>query len=75
MSTCDHCQTEFDVDSARTEYNSEFNGELDYDEDYEGQVCASCAISQSQSNIDHGRAIQMMNGDEDYDESHVEKYL
>jgi hypothetical protein len=72
---CLSCGTQFDVSDARSEYNTEFNDELDYDEDTGGEICANCGISETQSNIDLGRAIFMMNGDEDYDAEHVEKYL
>lgn len=41
----------------------------------EGEVCSDCSISKFDSEINVGRAIMMMNGDEDYDEDHVEKYL
>jgi hypothetical protein len=46
---------------------------------YEGSrgrpLCASCVGSRIESNIDVGRDIDMMNGDEAYDGDHVEKYL
>jgi len=39
-------------------------------------LCFDCAIPpEIGSAMDHGRAIIMMNGDEDPDEDHVEKYL
>lgn len=76
MDKCDRCGTRFDVSDAREEYNEEFGRDsgIDYD-DFGGGVCANCAISQSQSEIDLGRAIQMWNGDEDYDADHVGKSL
>lgn len=39
------------------------------------EVCGDCSISKIRSDINAGRAIIMMNGDEDYYEDHVEKYL
>lgn len=75
MKTCDGCGTGFNVDDARDAYRDEFDGELDYDEDTGGGLCGSCAGAQSQSNINSGRAIQMMNGDEDYDDDFVQKHL
>ena len=53
----------------------EFDGELNYDEEYGGQLCADCAISDTSSNINLGRAIDMMNGDEDYDDDFVREHL
>jgi hypothetical protein len=52
------------------------DGEGDYDADHGGGLCFDCAIpAEAASNMDLGRAIMMMNGDEDYDADHVEKYL
>jgi hypothetical protein len=78
MTTCVSCGTSFDVSDARDQYRSEFGGAADegeYDEQFGGEVCANCAISETESNLNAGRAIMMMNGDEDYDEKHVERYL
>jgi hypothetical protein len=76
MTKCVECGNAFEIDDARNEYNAEFNGELDYDEDFsEGGFCGSCAGAQSQSNINSGTAIFMMNGDEDYDDDFVQKHL
>ncbi|MGW3455535.1 hypothetical protein ACWDRL_18810 [Streptomyces albidoflavus] len=74
MAKCHECATEFDTEKARAEYNSEFDGELDYDEYGQG-CCAGCAISQAESNMNLGRAIDMMNGEADYDDDFVQKYL
>lgn len=63
-----NCGTTFNVSAVRDEYH-ELGGEGDYD----GQRCSECAIPTLDTNL--GRAIDMMNGDEDYDEEHVEKYL
>ncbi|SEB55575.1 hypothetical protein SAMN04489806_1095 [Paramicrobacterium humi] len=75
MARCTECGTLFDIDDARDDYNAEFNGELDYDEDFVGTKCGNCAISQSASEINVGAAIDMMNGEIEYDADHVEKYL
>lgn len=75
MTTCIRCNQKFDVDESRATYNAEFNGELDYDEEMEGEVCADCALLEAESNINQGRAIDMMNGEEDYDDEFVEKHL
>ncbi|WP_344390873.1 hypothetical protein [Streptomyces vastus] len=72
---CVRCGKAFDVEDARDEYNSEFGGDLDYDENYAGEVCADCAIPDSDGLINQGRAIFMMNGDEDYDDDFVRMYL
>ncbi|WP_405823085.1 hypothetical protein OG241_41535 [Streptomyces sp. NBC_01390] len=74
MTKCLECKTEFNVEEARDEYNSEFGEGISYDEYGEG-LCGSCAASETQSNMNHGNAILMMNGDVDYDDDHVQKYL
>jgi len=75
MEKCYRCEKTFNVSDAREEYNAEFGGDPDYDENYGPDVCADCAICDTESNMDIGKAIDMMNGDEDYDADHVEKYL
>ncbi|MFE6521083.1 hypothetical protein [Streptomyces sp. NPDC057794] len=72
---CARCEKAFDVEAARTEYNDWFDGDLDYDEHYAGEVCADCAVPDSEGLINQGRAIFMMNGDEDYDDDFVRMYL
>ncbi|MGC4979268.1 hypothetical protein ACLQ18_01130 [Streptomyces sp. DT193] len=39
------------------------------------KAAPNCAISDIESNLNVGRAIMMTNGDEDYDEEHMERYL
>ena len=56
-------------------YNAHFGGDLDYDEDAGGDCCAGCAIATAESNIDLGRAIDMMNGDVDDDDDFVTQHL
>lgn len=75
MKNCSECGESFDVDDARDEYNAAFNGELDYDEDFASEKCASCATAQSESEMNVGLAIDMMNGEADHDPEHVERYL
>jgi len=72
---CTRCGAEFDVDEARDEYNSEFDGSISYDEEYDGDVCANCAISEANSYMNVGKAIDMMNGDADYDDDFVKNHL
>lgn len=74
MATCSECGTEFNVDEARAQYNAAFNG-IDYDEETGGEKCAGCAEAETQSYMDTGRAIDMMNGDEDYDDDFVQRHL
>lgn len=75
MTTCVRCGDEFEVEDARQEYDAEFGGDPEYDDNYGGEVCGSCAVIDSQHLINQGAAIDMTNGDEDYDADHVEKYL
>ncbi|SCF04093.1 hypothetical protein GA0074695_3056 [Micromonospora viridifaciens] len=75
MANCGGCEAEFDVSDARKEYAAEYSSEIDYDDHFEGDLCGSCAIAQTDSWANAGNAILMMNGDMDYDADHVEKYL
>jgi hypothetical protein len=76
MAKCLNCGDTFSVAGVRNEYNNVLDGEGDYDKDHGGGLCFDCAIPPDvASNINLGRAIDMMNGDEDYDADHVEKYL
>ena len=75
MAKCCMCGKKFNVSEARSEYNSEFDDEIDYDEEYGSEVCADCAICNTSSNMNLGRAIFMMNGDEDYDDDFVRDHL
>ena len=75
MAKCGECDTEFDVSEAREEYGAEYSREIDYDEQFEGSLCGPCAIAQTESWVNAGNAILMVNGDMDYDADHVEKYL
>lgn len=64
---CVRCANEFDASDAKAEYDDEFGGDPDYDEQYGGEVCANCAIPDTNSNMALGSAISMWNGDEDCD--------
>jgi hypothetical protein len=75
MPNCVQCRKQFDPSDAKSDYEAEFGGELNYTESYGGDVCGDCAISQSQSMMDRGRAIDMMNGEEDYDDDFVGEHL
>ena len=75
MEKCCMCGKEFNVDEARSEYNAEFDDALEYDDSYGGEVCADCAICESESNMNLGKAIDMMNGEEEYDDDFVKKHL
>lgn len=75
MTTCSQCGTAFDVDEARSAHDAEFTGDVEYDDRYDGGLCADCAISETESNMSRGRAILMVNGDEDYDDDFVQQWL
>lgn len=76
MAKCLNCGDRFSVLTARNAYNEALDGEGDYDEDHGGDLCPDCAIpADVASNMNLGHAIAMVNGDEDYDADHVEKYL
>ena len=68
------CGDEFNEAAARKRFNRKFPD--DYDDFTEGRdVCFRCAALEEESLIDQGLAIMMVNGDEDYDEDHVERWL
>lgn len=75
MAKCCMCGKRFNVSDARDEYNAEFCGDPDYDEECGGEVCADCAISETHSNMNLGKAIDMVNGNDDYDGGFVKKWL
>lgn len=74
---CVACDCKFDIDEARDEYNSYFDDDcIDYDEDYpDHNLCGDCAIAETESNINTGKAIDMVNGEDDYDQDFVDKWL
>ena len=70
------CGTEFDVSEERDQYQSEPGvAEDEYDDLHGGGWCAACAIVRAEGLGNQGRAIFMMNGDEDYDDDFVQKHL
>lgn len=76
MATCRNCGSTFDEAQVREAYNEVLDGEGDYDTDDGGSQCFDCAIpAEAAGAIDTGRAILMMNGEEPYDEEHVQNYL
>jgi hypothetical protein len=76
MTKCLNCGDWFSVPAARNAYNDVLDGEGDYDEEHGGDLCFDCVIPPDvASNISLGRAIMMMNGNEDYDADHVENFL
>ncbi|WP_319054578.1 hypothetical protein [Streptomyces europaeiscabiei] len=73
---CVECETSFDVAEARTQYQSEpGTGEGEYDDLHGGEWCAECALARAEGLENQGRAIFMMNGDEDYDDDFVQQWL
>ncbi|MFD3676052.1 hypothetical protein [Streptomyces sp. NPDC058613] len=58
MAKCVECGTTFKIEDARNEYNEEFDGDPDFDEHWgEGNVCGSCAATETSSLISQGNAI------------------
>jgi hypothetical protein len=73
---CDDCGETYDKAEAKKEFYARF-GDFDadfFDENYPG-LCGPCAIVRTQSDMNIGIAIDMVNGELAYDEDHVEKYL
>lgn len=52
MAICGHCGTDFDVAEARDAVNAEYDGDIDYDEEMNGEVCGDCSISKFDSDIE-----------------------
>ena len=77
MAKCSRCGKRFNVSDARDEYIAEFGEEFgeEFDDNYGREVCADCAIPETQSNMNLGKAIDMMNGEEVYDEDFVKRWL
>ena len=72
VAKCLNCGDRFSVPAVRDSYNEVLDGEGDYDEDHGGGLCFDCAIPEEvASNMALGRAIMMMNGDDDYDADHA----
>lgn len=76
MAKCGECGIRYNKADACSEFESHFDHEVDYDDDDEfSGLCADCAISRAESYLNVGRAIDMMNGDEDYDDDFVTHWL
>ena len=55
MAKCLHCNKRFNVKDAREDFNSYYRGGMDYDDQYpENDICAKCAIEETDSNISAG---------------------
>lgn len=70
MAKCVECETTFEIEDARNEYDAEFNGDPDnYDERYgDGEFCGSCAAAETSSLISQGNAVIAMSSDPNYDD-------
>jgi len=76
MAKCVECGTTFEIEDARDQYQSEPGvADGEYDDLHGGEWCADCALARAEGLQNQGRAIFMMNGDEDYDDDFVQKYL
>ena len=70
---CNVCGKTFDDDDARFDFNLHVSDFI-YDDLYEG-VCGDCAMDDFDSNANYGKAMLMVNGDEDYDQDFVDRWL
>lgn len=76
MAKCVICGNRFKVGEARAEYDARFYSYIFYDDSYpEHNYCALCAIGETEGFINEGAAIDMMNGDLDYDDDFVKEWL
>lgn len=73
VAKCLNCGDQFAVSQVRAEY--EQYGDEFGDGDYSPDLCSDCLMPRLMSVADQGRAIMMMNGDEDYDDDFVQKWL
>ena len=62
MPKCRECSKKFDVSDAQRYYNSEFDGEFDYDEDFGGEYCGYCAADITGSNLSRGEEELELSG-------------
>ena len=59
MPMCEHCGKKFSVDDARSEFDDEWAGELEYEDVApEHSICGSCADALALENVAAGRAMQ-----------------
>ena len=76
MAICVNCGDRFKVSEARSEFDSRFSSDITYDDCYpDHDYCAACAIGETESLINQGAAVDMVNGDLDYDDEFVKKWL
>ncbi len=79
MAKCRNCGKKFNVSEVRQEFNDALDGKYNYDTEIGGILCFDCAVhnydSEYESNSNSGRAILMMNDDEDYDDDFVNKWI
>ena len=76
MPRCVVCGDKFKVSEARSEFDSRFPSDISYEDSYpDHDYCASCAIAETEGLINQGAAVDMMNGDLDYDDEFVKKWL
>ena len=74
---CNECKETYDKADAKRQFYQKFGDDFDadfFDENYLG-LCGDCAISSAESDMNVGRAIEMVNGEEAYDEDHVKWHL
>jgi hypothetical protein len=74
VATCLNCGKKFAVSAVRADWE-EFGEEYGEEDEYNDDLCSDCAMPSLQGVMNHGRAILMMNGDEDYDGDFVDEWL
>ena len=76
MARCCVCGDSFKLREVRSEFDSRFPSDMSYDELYPNHdYCLDCAISDTESLMSQGAAIDMVNGDISYDDDFVKKWL
>ena len=75
MARCVICGVKFKVSEARSEFNSRFPADMFYDVFPENNFCGTCAIGEAETSMNQGAAIDMMNGDLEYDDDFVKEWL
>jgi hypothetical protein len=80
MANCTDCGRKFNISEARDEFNSEYGNGLGYDyydDEYDGEVCARCAIETTGTHMAAGEAIlnynDMVHGEIPYDPDAVNR--
>lgn len=80
---CCECGKNYNPDAVARAFEEEWDGEIPYyDDEEETKVCPDydflckrCALATVRSLMNQGAAIMMMNGEEDYDQSFVDRWL